>query len=129
MSWAKESSGFDQYRKTCSIIFGNATASQLKYIEASMQLQQTAFTSCDSIVANQLKWIENYVNKNNYSNLAIDQFLRIYANVVNEFMKLVSMSYDLTTSNIESYTKTLNSMNEYFFGIKEDQGEIGHLMN
>lgn len=94
-----------------------------------MQLQQTAFTSCDSIVANQLKWIENYVNKNNYSNLAIDQFLRIYANVVNEFMKLVSMSYDLTTSNIESYTKTLNSMNEYFFGIKEDQGEIGHLMN
>jgi hypothetical protein len=129
VSWAKESSGFDQYRKTCPIIFGNATASQLKYIEASMQLQQTAFTSCDSIVANQLKWIENYVNKNNYSNLAIDQFLRIYANVVNEFMKLVSMSYDLTTSNIESYTKTLNSMNEYFFGIKEDQGEIGHLMN
>jgi hypothetical protein len=129
VSWAKETSGFDQYRKTCSIIFGNATASQLKYIEASMQLQQTAFTSCDSIVANQLKWIENYVNKNNYNNLAIDQFLRIYANVVNEFMKLVSMSYDLTTSNIESYTKTLNSMNEYFFGIKEDQGEIGHLMN
>jgi hypothetical protein len=129
VSWAKETSGFDQYRKTCSLIFGNATASQLKYIEASMQLQQTAFTSCDSIVANQLKWIENYVNKNNCSNLAIDQFLRIYANVVNEFMKLVSMSYDLTTSNIESYTKTLNSMNEYFFGIKEDQGEIGHLMN
>lgn len=128
MSWAKETSGFDQYRKTCSIIFGNATASQLKYIEASMQLQQTAFTSCDSIIANQLKWIENYVNKNNYSNLAVDQFLRIYANIVNEFMKLVSMSYDLTTSNIESYTKTLNSMNEYFFGIKEDQGEIGHLM-
>jgi hypothetical protein len=129
VSWAKETSGFDQYRKTCLLIFGNATASQLKYVEASMQLQQTAFTSCDSIVANQLKWIKNYVNKNNCSNLAIDQFLRIYANVVNEFMKLVSMSYDLTTSNIESYTKTLNSMNEYFFGIKEDQGEIGHLMN
>jgi hypothetical protein len=129
VSWAKETSGFDQYRKTCSIIFGNTTASQLKYIEASMQLQQTALTSCDSIVANQLKWIENYVNKNNYSNLAVDQFLRIYANIVNEFMKLVSMSYDLTTSNIESYTKTLNSINEYFFGIKEDQGEIGQLMN
>ena len=111
------------------MIFGNATESQLKYIEASMELQQTAFTSCDSIVANQLKWIENYINKNNYGNLAIDQFLRIYANIVNEFMKLVSMSYDLTTSNIESYTKTLNSMNEYFFGIKEDQAEIGHLMN
>ena len=122
MAWLKERSGFDQYRNTCSIIFGNATASQLKYIEASMQFQQTAFTSCDGIVANQLRWIENYVNNNNYSNIAIDQYLRIYANIINEFMKLVSMSYDLTTSNIESYTKTLNSMNEYFFGIKEGRG-------
>jgi hypothetical protein len=120
----KETSGIDDYRKTCSVIFGNATASQLKYIEASMQLQQTAFTSCDGIVANQLKWIENYVNKNNYNNLAIDQFLKISANTINEFMKLVSMSYDFTTSYIESYTKTLISLNEYFFGIKEGQGEI-----
>jgi hypothetical protein len=120
----KETSGIDDYRKTCSVIFGNATASQLKYIEASMQLQQTAFTSCDGIVSNQLKWIENYVNKNNYNNLAIDQFLKISANTINEFMKLVSMSYDFTTSYIESYTKTLISLNEYFFGIKEGQGEI-----
>jgi hypothetical protein len=120
----KETTGIDDYRKTCSVIFGNATASQLKYIEASMQLQQTAFTSCDGIVANQLKWIENYVNKNNYNNLAIDQFLKICANTINEFMKLVSMSYDLSTSNIQSYTKTLISLNEYFFGIKEGQGKI-----
>jgi hypothetical protein len=127
MSAVTETSGLDQYRKTCSVIFGNATASQLKYIEATMQLQQNAFTSCDGIVANQLKWIENYVNKNNYSSLAIDQFLRIYANIVNEFMKLVSMSYDLTTSNIESYNKTLISLNEYFFGIKEGRGEIERL--
>jgi len=129
VAWLKERSGFDQYRNTCSIIFGNATASQLKYIEASMQFQQTAFTSCDGIVDNQLRWIENYVNNNNYSNIATDQYLRIYANIINEFMKLVSMSYDLTTSNIESYTKTLNSMNEYFFGIKEGRGEMDGLMN
>jgi hypothetical protein len=121
---AADISGFNDYRKTCSVIFGNATASQLKYIEASLQLQQTAFTSCDGIVANQLKWIEKYLNKNNYNNLAIDQFLKISANTINEFMKLVSVSYDLTTSYIESYTKTLISLNEYFFGIKEGQGEI-----
>jgi len=127
MSAATETSGLDQYRKTCSVIFGNATASQLKYIEATMQLQQTAFTSCDGIVANQLKWIENYVDKNNYSSPAIDQFLRIYANIVNELMKLVSMSYDFTTSNIESYNKTLISLNEYFFGIKEVRDEIERL--
>jgi|GEM_PF-3352920 len=34
-------------------------------------------------------WAQNYVNKNNYSNLAIDKFLRVYAKIVNEFMKLV----------------------------------------
>jgi len=121
---AKEASGLDDYRKTCSVIFGNATASQLKYIEASMQLQQTAFTSCDGIVANQLKWIENYVNKNRYNNLAVDQFLKICANTINGFMKLVSISYDFTTSNIQFYTNILISLNEYFFGIKEGQGEI-----
>jgi len=114
-------SGLEEYRKTCSVIFGNATASQFKYIEASMQLQQTAFTSCDGIVANQLRWIENYVNKNNYNNLAIDQFLKFCSQAINEFMKLVSMSYDFTTLNLESYTKTLNALNESFFGIKEDQ--------
>ena len=124
MSTITEISGFDEYRKTCSVIFGNATASQLKYLEASIQLQQTALTSCDGIIANQLNWIQDYVNKNKDSSLAIDQFLKIYANIINMFMKLVSISYDLTTSNIQSYNRTLNSLNEYFFGIKEGQGEI-----
>jgi len=45
MSTVTEFSGFDQYRKTCSVIFGNATASQLKYLDASIELQQTALTS------------------------------------------------------------------------------------
>ena len=123
MSTTREISGFDEYRKTCSVLFGNATASQLKYLEASIQLQQTALTSCDGIIANQLNWIQNYVNKNKDSSFAIDQFLKIYANIINMFMKLVSISYDLTTSNIQS-NRTLNSLNEYFFGIREGQGEI-----
>lgn len=124
MSTTTEISGFDEYRKTCSVLFGNATASQLKYLEASIQLQQTALTSCDGIIANQLNWIQDYVNKNKDGSLAIDQFLKIYANIINMFMKLVSISYDLTTSNIQSYNRTLNSLNEYFFGIKQGQGEI-----
>ena len=127
MSMATEISGLDEYRKTCSVIFGNATASQLKFLEASMQLQQTAFTSCDGIISNQLKWIENYLNKNKDNSLAINQFLKICANTINEFMKLVSMSYDSTTSNIESYNRTLISLNECFFRIKDDQREIEDL--
>jgi len=124
MSRITEISGFDEYRKTCSIIFGNATSSQLKYLEASIQLQQTALTSCDGIIANQLKWLENYVNKNKDAGIVIDPFLKIYTDIINMSMNFVSISYDLTTSNIQSYTRTLNSLNEYFFGIKQGQGEI-----
>jgi hypothetical protein len=124
MSTITEINGFDEYRKTCSVIFGNATSSQLKYLEASIQLQQTAFTSCDGIIANQLKWLQNYVIKNKDTTLVIDPFLKIYTDTINMFMNFVSISYDLTTSNIQSYTRTLNSLNEYFFGIKEGQGEI-----
>jgi hypothetical protein len=124
MSKITEINGFDEYRKTCSVIFGNATSSQLKYLEASIQLQQTAFTSCDGIIANQLKWLQNYVIKNKDTTLVIDPFLKIYTDTINMFMNFVSISYDLTTSNIQSYTRTLNSLNEYCFGIKEGQGEI-----
>jgi FlaG/FlaF family flagellin (archaellin) len=124
MSTRTEINGFDEYRKTCSVIFGNATSSQLKYLEASIQLQQTALTSCDGIIANQLKWLQNYVNKNKDTTLVIDAFLKIYTDTINMLMNFVSISYDLTTSNIQSYTRTLSSLNEYFFGIKEGQGEI-----
>jgi hypothetical protein len=124
MSKITEINGFDEYRKTCSVLFGNATSSQLKYLEASIQLQQTALTSCDGIIANQLKWLQNYVNKNKDTTLVIDPFLKIYTDTINMFMNFVSISYDLTTSNIQSYTRTLNSLNEYFFGIKEGQGKI-----
>ena len=124
MSAITENSGFDEYRKTCSLIFGNATSSQLKYLQSSIQLQQVALTSCDGIIANQLKWLQNYVNKNKDTTLVIDTFLKIYTETINMLMNFVSISYDLTTSNIQSYTRTLNSLNEYFFGIKEGQGEI-----
>ena len=124
MSKITEINGFDEYRRTCSVIFGNTTSSQLKYLEASIQLQQTALTSCDGIIANQLKWLQNYVNKNKDTTLVIHPFLKIYTDTINMFMNFVSISYDLTTSNIQFYTRTLNSLNEYFFGIKEGQGEI-----
>ena len=123
MTKITEINGFDEYRRTCSVIFGNATSSQLKYLEASIQLQQTALTSCDGIIANQLKWLQNYVNKNK-DTLVIDSFLKIYTDTINMFMNFVSISYDLTTSNIQFYTRTLNSLNEYFYAIKEGQGEI-----
>ncbi|MGH9973261.1 MAG: hypothetical protein ACRD93_05125 [Nitrososphaeraceae archaeon] len=124
MSTVRETSGFEQYRKTCSIIFGNATASQLKYLNASIELQQTALTSCDGIISNQIKWLEDYVNNNKGNSSAIDAFLKNYTNIVSMGMNFISISYDFATSNIQSYTKILESLNGYFFGINTGEGEI-----
>lgn len=77
---------FEQYRKTCSIIFGNTISSQLRYIQAFIELQQTLLTSCDSLVANQLGWLEKYVKENEGSTLATEVFLRIYTAMVNAWM-------------------------------------------
>lgn len=110
---------YDEYRKTCSIIFGKATASQLQYLSASIELQQTLLTSCDSIVANQLNWFEN-----NASNFFVQPFLRIYASMVDLCMSCISISYDPGTLNIQSYTKTLNTLNQHNLKIKKDEVEL-----
>ena len=79
---------YDEYRKTCSIIFGKANASQLQYPSASIELQQMWLTSCDSVVANQINWLEKYVKENNASNFFVEPFLRIYASMVDLCMSL-----------------------------------------
>ena len=116
-------SGFNQYRKTCSIIFGNATASQLRYLNASIELQQTLLTSCDSIVANQLNWLENYVKQKEGSNLFVEPFLRVYASMVDLCMTCISTSYDSGTVNMQWYTKTVDRFNQLNLKIKENEVE------
>ena len=69
-------------------MFGKASASQLQYLSASIELQQSLLTSCDSIVANQLNWLEKYVKENNASNFFVEPFLRIYASMVDLCMSL-----------------------------------------
>jgi hypothetical protein len=124
MSVARDVSGFDQYRKTCSIMFGNASASQLRYLDASIELQQAALTSCDGIIANQLRWLESYVTKNKRSSAGMDMFLKNYASAVNMGMNLISMSYDYITINIKSFTKYLDFLNKGFFVANKEQGEL-----
>jgi len=121
---ATEVSGFDQYKKTCSIIFGNATQSQLRYLNASIELQQVLLTSCDSLVANQLKWIENYVRENRGGSLPIELFLKTYTSIVGVYMNWLSLSYDFTTASIETFTRGLDTINRYFLGLKKDEAEI-----
>ena len=112
---------YDEYRKTCSIIFGKANASQLQYLSASIELQQMWLTSCDSVVANQINWLEKYVKENNASTFFVEPFLRIYVSMVDLYMSFISMSYDSGTLNIQSYTKSLDSLNQHNFKIKKDE--------
>ena len=121
---ATEESGFDQYKKTCSIIFGNATKSQLRYLNASIEFQQVLLTSCDSLVANQLKWIENYVIENRGGSLPIELFLKIYTSIVGMYMNWLSLSYDFTTASIETFTRGLDTINRYFLGLEKDEAEM-----
>jgi hypothetical protein len=115
---------FDEYRKTCSIIFGNATASQLRFLSASIDLQQSLLTSCDGLVANQLNWLQNYTKENKGSNLFLEPFLRVYTSYVELYMKYVSSLYDTGTLNIELYKKTIDMLNQRSLKIKEGEAEI-----
>ena len=119
-----EVSGFDQYKKTCSIIFGNATQSQLRYLNASIELQQVLLTSCDSLVGNQLKWIENYVRENRGGSLPIELSLKSFTSTVGLYMNWLSLSYDFTTASIETFTRGLDTINRYFLGLQKDEAEI-----
>ena len=115
---------YDEYRKTCSVIFGKASASQLQYLSASIELQQMLLTSCDSIVANQLNWLEKYVKENNASNFFVEPFLKIYASIVDLYMNCISLSYDSGTLNTQSYTKSLDTLNQHNLKIKKDEVEL-----
>src|SRR5574341_253200 len=115
---------FDEYRKTCSIIFGNATASQLRYLSASIDLQQSMLTSCDSMIANQLNWLQNYTKENKGSNLFLEPFLRVYTSSVELYMKYISSLYDTGTLNIELYRKIIDTLNQRSLDIKQDEAEI-----
>jgi hypothetical protein len=115
---------FDEYRKTCSIIFGNATASQLRYLSASIDLQQSLLTSCDSMIANQLNWLQNYTKENKGSNLFLEPYLRVYTSFVELNMKYISSLYDTCTLNIELYKKVIDMLNQRSLKIKKDEAEI-----
>lgn len=113
------SDAFEHYRKTCSIIFGRTTSSQLSYLQASIELQQSLLTSCDSTIAKQITWLEEYANNrknnnklNNYFMLALEPFLRSYTIAIEAYMAMVSILYDIATNQLESYKKIIDITNK-----------------
>ena len=110
----------EEYKKTCSIIFGKASHSQMRYLQASVELQQSLLNSCDSLLAKQTRWIEdNLSQRSGKSTIVISSnlkaFVRGYIATVDMSMTMLSIAYDLTTSQIERYRKLIDMLNKSYF--------------
>jgi len=110
----------DEYRRTCSIIFGKTSHSQMRFLQASIELQQSLLNSCDSLLAKQTNWLEDNQFENNSTAASIfgsnlKALVSGYTATIDAFMTMLSIGYDLTTSHIESYKKITDALNNSFF--------------
>jgi hypothetical protein len=126
ISMSKDSSevndAFEQYRKTCSIIFGRTRSSQLRYLQSFIELQQSLLTSCNSTIAKQITWFEEYARKKNnksenYLVLALEPFLRSSSAAIKAYMAMISNGLPHMIVNIVkktlSRTYNIDMVNEY----------------
>jgi hypothetical protein len=109
----------DEYRMTCSIIFGKTSHSQMRFLQASIELQQSLLNSCDSLLAKQTNWLEDNLLENNSTAASIfgstlKAFVRGYTATIDALMTMLSIVYDLTTFHIESYKKITDTLNKSF---------------
>jgi hypothetical protein len=111
----------EQYRRTCSIIFGRTSSSQLRYLQSSIDVQQSLLTSCDSTIAKQIAWLEDFAKKKknnksmNWLVSILEPFLRSYSAAVDASMAMISISYDIASSQLESYKKIVDITNKSYF--------------
>jgi hypothetical protein len=111
----------EQYRRTCSIIFGRTSSSQLRYLQSSIDVQQSLLTSCDSTIATQIAWLEDFAKKKNNNKSinwlvsSLEPFLRSYSAAVEASMAMISISYDIASNQLESYKKIVDITNKSYF--------------
>ena len=110
----------EEYKKTCSLIFGKTSHSQMRYLQATVELQQSLLNSCDSLLANQTRWLEdNLSRRNEYHSIPIGpslkSFIRGYTATVDMSMTMLSIVYDFTTFQIERYSRLINMLNKSYF--------------
>ena len=94
----------------------------MRFLQASIELQQSLLNSCDSLLAKQTNWLEDNLFENNSrlqqslgSNLKA--FVSGYTATVDMFMTMLSISYDMTTFNMERYKKITDTLNKSFFAM------------
>ena len=113
----------EQYKRTCSVIFGKTSSSQIRYLQASIDVQQSLLTSCDSTIAKQLDWLEDISRRKNNSNnksktwleIVLEPFLRSYSAAVEASMAMLSISYDIASTQLENYKKIIDLSNKTYF--------------
>ena len=113
----------EQYKRTCSVIFGKTSSSQIRYLQASIDVQQSLLTSCDSTIAKQLNWLEDLSRRKNNSNnksktwieIVLEPFLRSYSAAVEASMAMLSISYDIASTQLENYKKIIDLSNKSYF--------------
>jgi hypothetical protein len=113
----------EQYKRTCSVIFGKTSSSQIRYLQASIDVQQSLLTSCDSTIAKQLDWLEDISRRKNNSNnksktwleIVLEPFLRSYSAAVEVSMAMLSISYDIASTQLENYKKIIDLSNKSYF--------------
>lgn len=111
----------EQYRRTCSVIFGRTSSSQLRYLQSSIDVQQSLLTSCDSTIATQIAWLEDFAKKKNNNKSMnwlvpiLEPFLRSYSAAVEASMAMISISYDIASNQLESYKKIVDITNKSYF--------------
>ena len=113
----------EQYKRTCSLIFGKTSSSQIRYLQASIDVQQSLLTSCDSTIAKQLNWLEDLSRRKNNSNnksktwieIVLEPFLRSYSAAVEASMAMLSISYDIASTQLENYKKIIDLSNKSYF--------------
>lgn len=110
----------EEYKKTCSIIFGKTSHSQMRYLQASVELQQSLLNSCDSLLAKQTRWFEDNLslqdgNSTIVISLNLKAFVRGYTATVDMSMTMLSIAYDFTTSQIGRYRKLIDMLNKSYF--------------
>lgn len=113
----------EQYKRTCSVIFGKTSSSQIRYLQASIDVQQSLLTSCDSTIAKQLDWLDDLSRRKNNSNnksktwleIVLEPFLRSYSAAVEASMAMLSISYDIASTQLENYKKIIDLSNKSYF--------------
>jgi hypothetical protein len=113
----------EQYKRTCSVIFGKTSSSQIRYLQASIDVQQSLLTSCDSTLAKQLDWLEDISRRKNNSNnksktwleIVLEPFLRSYSAAVEASMAMLSISYNSASTQLENYKKIIDLSNKSYF--------------